>query len=47
MCCRDSKGECCHPEEKRDPQECTPEQIRECHGDATEHCCEGRAAEQE
>jgi hypothetical protein len=46
MCCRDSRGECCHPEEPRDPKECTPEQIRECHGDVAEHRCEGSAQEQ-
>ena len=32
---------CTYPGEKRDPQECTPEQIRECHGEeAQEHPCE-------
>ena len=32
---------CTHPGEKRDPQECTPEQIRECHGEeAKGHPCE-------
>jgi hypothetical protein len=46
MCCRDSEG-CCHPEEQRDPKECSPEQIRECHGDVAEHCCETSVAEQE
>lgn len=40
MCC-DEKCGCTHPEKKRDPQECTPEQIRECHGEeAEEHPCE-------
>ncbi len=40
MChCEDQKG-CCHPEKKRDPRTCSPEQIRECHGDAAEHPCE-------
>jgi len=35
---------CTHPGEKRDPQECTPEQIRECHGEeAEEHPCESQA----
>ena len=44
MCCRD-KCECDHP--KPDPKTCTPEQIRECHGDVAEHSCEqqGEAAE--
>lgn len=38
MCCTD----CCeHPEKlKGTPQECTPEQIRECHGEVQEHPCE-------
>jgi DNA-binding transcriptional ArsR family regulator len=37
MCC----GPCCeHPEKlKSKPEECTPEQIKECHGDK-EHPCE-------
>ena len=46
MCCRDSGEGCCHPEDKRDPKECTPEQIRKCHGDVAEHCCEAEATEQ-
>ncbi|MBW1669001.1 MAG: winged helix-turn-helix transcriptional regulator [Deltaproteobacteria bacterium] len=34
--------DCCeHPERlKGKPEECTPEQIRECHGDVKEHPCE-------
>ena len=34
--------DCCeHPEKlKGKPEECTPEQIRECHGDTQEHPCE-------
>jgi ArsR family transcriptional regulator len=31
---------CAHPGEKQDPQACTPEQVRECHGEAEEHPCE-------
>lgn len=39
MCCCDPK--CAHPEKlEGDPSECTPEQIRECHGEVTEHPCE-------
>ncbi len=41
-CCNESG--CCHPEEKREPTQCTPEQIRECHGDVAEHPCEGTLA---
>jgi len=47
MCCRDLKAECCHLAEKQDPQECSPEQIRECHGEVMEHPCEDRADEVE
>jgi hypothetical protein len=39
---RQSKKEkaCEHPEKlKGKPGECTPEQIRECHGDDKKHCC--------
>ena len=28
----------CH--KGKNPKDCTPEQIRECHGDAREHSCE-------
>lgn len=32
---------CQKPEElKGKPEECTPEQIRKCHGDVQEHPCE-------
>lgn len=47
MCCCGSKGECSHPEKKRDPHECSPEQIRECHGEVAEHPCENRSKEAE
>jgi len=31
---------CAHPEKlKGKPGECSPEQIKECHGDAKEHPC--------
>ena len=38
MCCND----CCQQPDKLKgtPQECTPEQIKECHGDSKEHPCE-------
>jgi len=26
-------------EKGKDPKKCTPEQIKECHGDAAEHPC--------
>lgn len=41
MCCADQRCGCARGEE-RDPQECTPEQIRECHGEAGEHPCESQ-----
>ena len=35
------KKKCQKPEElKGKPEECTPEQIKGCHGDAAEHPCE-------
>ncbi len=37
MC--DCRG-CRHPEKlKGKPEECSPEQIRECHGEVKEHPC--------
>ena len=33
-------------EKGRDPAECSPEQIRECHGDAPVHECETTGCEQ-
>jgi hypothetical protein len=32
--------DCCRPEDPvTKPEECTPEQIEECHGQAAEHLC--------
>ena len=33
--------ECCRKPEELEgkPEECSPEQIRKCHGDATDHPC--------
>ena len=43
MCCEENRrgDHCCEkPDRLRDkPQECTPEQIRECHGEVKEHPC--------
>jgi ArsR family transcriptional regulator len=38
---------CCERPEKLKgkPEECTPEQIRECHGDEKKHPCEGEKKE--
>ena len=40
--CEDMCETCCmHPERlKGKPQDCSPEQIRECHGDVKAHPCE-------
>ena len=40
-CCHEKKQEGCQKPEnlKGKPEECTPEQIRECHGDEREHPC--------
>ncbi len=43
MCCKD-ESHCCCPEKPK-PEECTPEQIRECHGEVSEHPCEPQAKE--
>ena len=32
------RHEKCH--KGKDPRECTPEEIKECHGDAKKHPCE-------
>jgi hypothetical protein len=38
MCKVEKKKGCEHPEKlKGKPEECTPEQIRECHGQVVEH----------
>ena len=33
--------DCTHPEKRPADGDCTPEQIRECHGDVKNHPCEG------
>jgi len=34
--------DCCQQQEKlkKEPEKCTPEQIKMCHGDTEEHPCE-------
>jgi hypothetical protein len=40
MCKPESKKGCEHPEKlKGKPEECSPEQIKECHGEVVEHPC--------
>jgi hypothetical protein len=40
MCCAEKKSGCqCAGELKGKPEECTPEQIKECHGTAEKHPC--------
>jgi len=34
-------------EEKKDPKECSPEQIKECHGDEKKHPCCGEDKKEE
>ncbi len=47
MCCNDKKQGCEQPENlKGAPQDCSPEQIRQCHGDDAGHpCTESTACE--
>ena len=41
MCKAESEKVCEHPEKlKGKPGECSPEQIRECHGEDAEHPCD-------
>ena len=39
---KETKHSCCQKAEKlkTKPADCTPEQIKECHGDEQHHCCE-------
>lgn len=40
MCQAEKKKRCEQPEKLKDkPEECTPEQIKECHGEVPEHPC--------
>ena len=40
MCCNKKQEGCQKPEElKGKLEECSPEQIRECHGNVKEHPC--------
>ena len=40
MCKEESQKACEHPEKlKGKPEECSPEQIKECHGEDAEHPC--------
>ena len=39
-CCNDQKQSCQKPENLKDkPKDCSPEQIRICHGEVKEHPC--------
>lgn len=41
MCCKERQGGCQKPENLTGkPEECSPEQIRKCHGAAAVHPCE-------
>lgn len=38
--CRDMRIQCKNPEKLRGkPGECSPEQVKECHGDVKKHSC--------
>ena len=40
MCCAEKKSGCQCPDELQGkPEDCTPEQIKECHGTTAEHPC--------
>lgn len=40
MCCCNEKKGCEKPENlKGKPQDCTPAQIKKCHGDSKKHPC--------
>jgi hypothetical protein len=40
MCCSNEKKGCQRPQNlKGKPEDCSPEQVRKCHGDAKKHCC--------
>jgi hypothetical protein len=40
MCCCSHKSKCRKPEKLKDqPGNCSPQQIRECHGDDRAHPC--------
>jgi hypothetical protein len=40
MCKSKSRKGCEHPERlKGEPEGCSPEQIKECHGEVVEHPC--------
>ena len=46
MC--DKENKCEKPENlETTPEECTPEQIKECHGDVKEHPCTEKTEEKE
>ena len=40
MCCNEEKKGCRKPENLTGkPEDCSPEQVRECHGDVEAHPC--------
>jgi len=44
-CCNDKKQGCQSPKNlKGRAEDCTPQQVRKCHGDAQEHPCTTRKA---
>jgi hypothetical protein len=47
MCCNEKEACCQNPEKLkgRKPGECSPKQIKECHGDSKAHPCEQKKRE--
>ena len=49
-CAEEEVASMCQVEKKcekgKDPETCTPEQIKECHGDTAGHPCEAPASKQ-
>ena len=49
--CDTDKGKCCcgepKPKPKVKPKKCTPEKIKECHGEDEKHPCEDTKCEKE
>jgi len=40
------RSKCCKPEKLKDkPEQCSSEQVKECHGDTKEHPCTRSEAE--
>ena len=48
MCKLESSKECEHPDKlKGEPEHCTPDQIKKCHGEIVEHHCQHGCSKKE